>query len=127
MRLGRRVLVVDDEPAVTESIRAILTMADYDCAMTYSGAEALQLVPTFKPDLVISDVLMPDMTGLQLASELRNTNPYLPIVLLSGSAATQELLTQAGENVGPVLAKPYSPRELLRVVAALLATAQNAA
>jgi CheY-like chemotaxis protein len=119
--LARRILVVDDERGIADSLKTILTIAGYDCTAAYSAIEAMQLLTSFQPHLVITDVIMPGMTGVDLASELRNTHPGLPVILLSGNAATQELLTRAGETVGPVLLlpKPYSPRELLGLVSRL--------
>jgi CheY-like chemotaxis protein len=127
--MGRRVLVVDDDRGVIDTLQTILTMAGYDCATSDNGNEALELVCHFDPHLVISDVMMPGMSGVELALELRNSRPQLRIILLSGHANTQDLLTQAGESLGPVLVlpKPYPPRELLRLVAELTDTAQSAA
>jgi CheY-like chemotaxis protein len=127
--MGRRVLVVDDDRGVIDTLQTILSIAGYDCATSDNGNEALQLACHFDPHLVISDVMMPGMSGVELALELRNSRPQLRIILLSGHANTQDLLTQAGESLGPVLVlpKPYPPRELLRLVAELTDTAQSAA
>ncbi len=67
---------------------------------------------------------MPGMTGVQLAAELRASMPSLLVILLSGNAATEDLMVQAGGATGPVvlLAKPCPPRELLRVIADVLRT-----
>ena len=125
---SRRVLVVDDDRGIADSLQTILAIAGYDCIATYSASEAIRLVSTFMPHLVISDVVMPGMTGIDLASTLRGSNPSLPVILLSGNAATEELLVQAGEGLGSVLvlAKPYSPRKLLRIVAEITELTQSA-
>jgi CheY-like chemotaxis protein len=127
--MGRRVLVVDDDRGVIDTLQTILTMAGYDCATSDNGNEALELVCHFDPHLVISDVMMPGMSGVELALELKNSHPQLRIILLSGHANTQELLMQAGESLGPVLVlpKPFPPRDLLKLVAELTDTAQIAA
>jgi CheY-like chemotaxis protein len=127
--MGRRVLVVDDDRGVIDTLQTILTMAGYDCATSDNGNEALELVCHFDPHLVISDVMMPGMSGVELALELKNSHPQLRILLLSGHANTQELLTQAGESLGPVLVlpKPFPPRDLLKLVTELTDTAQSAA
>jgi DNA-binding response OmpR family regulator len=116
--LKRRILIVDDEPGITKSLSAILTISGYECLAASSATEARQLLANFNPDLIISDVIMPGMSGVELAAELCTSHPALPVILLSGNAATQELLTRAGGSIGPaiVLPKPYSPRELLRLV-----------
>lgn len=75
----------------------------------YSALEALLAVPSFCPQLIIADVIMPEKTGIDLASELRTSVPELPIILLSGNAGTEELLRQSGmQHDGVlVLAKPF--------------------
>jgi len=127
--MGRRVLVVDDDRGIVDTLQTILTMAGYDCATSDNGNDALQLAGHFDPHLVISDVMMPGMSGVELALKLRNSHPRMRIILLSGHANTQDLLTQAGESLGTVLVlpKPYPPRELLKLVAELTDTAHSAA
>lgn len=116
-----RILVVDDERGIADSVRAILRMNGYESIAMYSAREALDAIPTVRPHLVISDVVMPDMNGIELLSELRALYPDTSVILISGNAATEQLLVEAGEAFKSVkiLAKPFSPRELLRVVAAL--------
>ncbi|HYG97672.1 MAG TPA: response regulator [Terriglobales bacterium] len=114
--MATRILVIDDDRGIADSLKTILESAGYDCAVTYNGADALRFAPTFCPNLVISDVIMPGMSGIELASRLQASDPSVRVLLLSGNAATEELLTDAGGHALLVLAKPYSPRELLRVV-----------
>lgn len=125
--MARRVLVVDDEKGIADSLTVILTFGGFECAAAYNGEDAMRLVASFKPDLVISDVIMPGLSGVDLASELRMAQPSIPIILLSGNAATEELLTNADERIGSalVLPKPYSPRELVKLVGQLLDVAQK--
>lgn len=116
--MAPRILVVDDDRHIADTLKTILESVGYDCVVSYSAADALETVELVKPVLVISDVVMPGMTGIELVLQLRARDPHLRIILLSGNAATEELLAQAGETVGPVtvIAKPCSPRELIRVV-----------
>ena len=97
--MGRRVLVVDDDRGIVDTLQTILTMAGYDCATSDNGNDALQLAGHFDPHLVISDVMMPGMSGVELALKLRNSHPRMRIILLSGHANTQDLLTQAPSPV----------------------------
>jgi len=125
----KRVLVVDDERGVDDTLKTILTLSGYDCAVAYTASDALKVVNSFGPHLVITDVIMPGMNGIDLASELRTSHPFLPVILLSGNALSQELLAQADESLGPVLLlpKPFSPRQMLRVVAELTGTMRSTA
>ncbi len=120
-----RILIVDDERGIADSLREILNNSGYEARSVYSAQEALEIVPGFRPNLVISDVVMPGKTGVELASELRTWSPKLPVMLLSGNAATEELLAAYRDRLGRVLvlAKPFAPRELLRVIREVTAKA----
>ena len=113
-----RILVVDDDRKIADSLCSILELAGHEAMATYAAEEALELVGVLQPNLVIADVVMPGKTGIELASELRNTHPQIPLILLSGNAGTEELLNQAGSQIDGVLvlAKPFPPRDLVRIV-----------
>lgn len=114
-----QVLVVDDNRDIADTLCVILKSAGYECLATYSGEEAAGSLVFAKPDLVIADVVMPGMSGIELCIQLHATNPSLPVILLSGNAATEELLQHGRAHMGDavvVMAKPCPPRELLRAV-----------
>jgi DNA-binding response OmpR family regulator len=109
------VLVVDDERLIADTITAILTEHGFVAFKAYSGEEALRVAATLRPDIVVSDVLMPQMSGVQMAIQIKRSLPATRIVLLSGQAATAELMRQA-EAEGykfELLAKPIHPEELV--------------
>ena len=109
------VLVVDDERLIADTISAILTEHGFVAFKAYSGAEAVRLAVETHPDIVVSDVLMPMMSGIQMAIQIKESLPRTRIVLLSGQAATAELMRQAaaaGHNF-ELLAKPIHPEELV--------------
>jgi two-component system nitrogen regulation response regulator NtrX len=85
-----RVLVVDDEPAIRDTMRMILEYDGYECLVAGSGPEGLSTVERDKPDLVFLDIKMPGIDGLEVLSRLRGLNESLPVVIISahGSAAT---------------------------------------
>jgi two-component system nitrogen regulation response regulator NtrX len=85
-----RVLVVDDEPAIRDTMRMILEYEGYECLVAGSGPEGLATVEREKPDLVFLDIKMPGIDGLEVLSRLRGANESLPVVIVSahGSAAT---------------------------------------
>lgn len=109
------VLVVDDEPLIADTLCAILREHGFVADKAYSGEEALRLVDERRPDIVLTDVLMPNMSGVDMAIEIQDRLPGTRIVLLSGQAATAELMRRAadqGYNF-ELLAKPIHPEDLI--------------
>ncbi len=116
------VLVVDDERLIADTLSAILTEHGFIAFKAYSGEEAVRVAEAVRPDIVLSDVLMPNMTGIQMAIHIKKSLPSTRIVLLSGQAATAELMRQAaaaGHNF-ELLAKPIHPEELVMKVKELI-------
>lgn len=110
-----RVLVADDEHVIANTLAIILNQSGFDAHAVYSGEKAVELAGTMKPDMVISDVIMTGMTGIEAAIQIRTLLPQCKILLFSGQAATADLLetarTQGHEF--EILAKPVHPTDLL--------------
>jgi CheY-like chemotaxis protein len=123
------ILVVDDEPAILMTAAAILDMQGYRTATASDGLAALERALELKPDLVLSDVVMPRMNGVQLAIELKQRLPSTSVLLFSGNAATADIMEVArtqGHEFN-ILAKPVPMDELLAAVkSSLSARAANA-
>jgi CheY-like chemotaxis protein len=114
MERKHRILVVDDERAIADTLAAILGSA-FEVHVAYSGQRALEIAAAVEPDLVLSDVMMPDKNGIEVAHWISETLPNCKILLFSGSAAAADLLLEArrsGKN-WEVLSKPVHPRDLL--------------
>ena len=110
-----KVLVVDDERVIADTLAIILNQAGFNAAAVYTGTEAVERAKKEKPDLVISDVIMPDMNGIEAAIRIRQMLPGCKILLFSGQAATADLLEKArlqGHEF-EILAKPVHPQDLL--------------
>ena len=110
-----KVLVVDDERVIADTLAIILNQAGFNAAAVYTGTEAVERARKEKPDLVISDVIMPDMNGIEAAIRIRQMLPGCKILLFSGQAATADLLEKArlqGHEF-EILAKPVHPQDLL--------------
>ena len=110
-----KVLVVDDEQMIADTLAIILNQSGYDAVAVYTGAAALESARANKPDLVISDVIMPDMNGIEAVIKIREFLPGCKVLLFSGQAATADLLEMA-RNQGhefEILAKPVHPQDLL--------------
>lgn len=108
-------LVVDDEPLIADTLCAILREHGFTALRAYSGEEALTVVETHHPDIVLTDVVMPSMSGVDMAMKIQDRLPGTRVVLLSGQSATAELMRRAvarGYNF-ELLAKPIHPEHLI--------------
>lgn len=108
-----RVLVVDDELIVADTLTAILCLRGYDAFELSSAEEALPWCHTHKPDVVIADVNMGTMNGVQLAIHLAGGLPECKVLLISGSALTPPLQKQSGGYQFDFMAKPVHPQEII--------------
>jgi len=111
------ILVVDDEPLVADTLSAILAQAGYKTHTAYDGTTALQLASEFTPHLLISDVAMPEMNGVELAIALVVEQTKCKVLLFSGHATSADLVdaVDAGHEFR-LLRKPIHPTELLRYI-----------
>ena len=114
-RAKRKVLVVDDEHRIADTLAAILNQSGFDAFAVYTGISAVDRARELSPDLVISDVIMPDMNGIEAAILIRRMLPACKILLFSGQAATADLLERARTqgHEFEILAKPVHPQDLL--------------
>lgn len=110
-----RVLVVDDERVIADTLSIILNQNGFDASAVYTGTAAVDKARETKPELVISDVIMPDMNGIEAAIRIRQLLPGCKILLFSGQAATADLLEKARAqgHEFDILAKPVHPQDLL--------------
>ncbi len=110
-----RVLVADDEQVIANTLVIILNQAGFEARAVYSGEKAIDMLDSFQPDMLISDVIMTGMTGIEAAIEVRNRLPKCKILLFSGQAATADLLERARAqgHEFEILAKPVHPTDLL--------------
>jgi CheY-like chemotaxis protein len=113
---ARRILVVDDEILIADTIVQILNRNGFIAEAAYSGAQAIECARLNCPDLVLSDVLMPQIDGVEAAIQISQLCPDARIILFSGQAATLEILSRAsdrGYNF-ELLPKPIHPNQLIQ-------------
>jgi len=110
-----RVLVADDEQVIANTLAIILNQAGFEAKAVYSGEAAIASVDDFYPDMLISDVIMTGMTGIEASIKIREKLPSCKILLFSGQAATADLLEKARTqgHEFEILAKPVHPTDLL--------------
>ena len=114
-----RVLVVDDDHAVADSLAAILEILGHTSSVAYNADHALAIAAEAQPQALITDVMMHGMNGIELSQQFTQLYPNCRVLLTSGNQKTAELL-QESERYGfayPILAKPYHPSEIIRFLA----------
>jgi two-component system phosphate regulon response regulator PhoB len=121
-----RILVVDDEPEAVELIAFNLRQAGFSVTTAADGAEALQKARAQLPDLIVLDVMLPEMDGFEVCKLLRRepATARIPIVMLTAKAAEVDRVLGLELGADDYVVKPFSPRELLLRVRKLLARAQ---
>jgi DNA-binding response OmpR family regulator len=120
----QKILVVDDDENVCELIRLQLEMAGYEPLCAYSGREAVSAAKEHKPSLVILDVLMPEMDGLEVCREVRRFS-NTPIVMLTARGDEFDRVLGLEMGADDYVTKPFSPRELLARIKAVLRRANS--
>ena len=116
---GERILVVDDEPYITDLLSAALRFEGFSVDVAATGEEALQLARSERPDLVMLDVMLPDLEGIEVCRRLRAGGDRVPVVFLTARDATEDKV--AGLAIGDdYVTKPFSLDELVARVRAVL-------
>jgi DNA-binding response OmpR family regulator len=121
----RRVLIVDDDPKVCETLDRYLAHAGYATVTAMDGAKALEAARSFAPDLIVLDLMLPAIDGLAVCRMLRATSA-VPIIMLTAKSTERDKLAGLELGADDYLTKPFSPRELVaRVEAVLRRVAQH--
>lgn len=107
-----RVLVVDDEPIVLKSCRLVLEAEGWEMIPASSVAEALSILESITPDLLLVDVKMPVHDGMYLMRKVREKRPGIPIIVMSGYATSETIKEAEGLGAAVFLPKPFTPDEL---------------
>jgi DNA-binding response OmpR family regulator len=119
---SKKILVIDDEPGVVEIARVNLGWEGYDICEAFNGQEGWDKVRSEKPDLVILDVMMPKMSGLELLERIK-ADPHIchvPVIMLTVKAEDMDVLQALEKGAVEYLTKPFDPLNLVRVVKKIL-------
>jgi DNA-binding NtrC family response regulator len=120
---GQKVLIVDDERWTSDTLATIFHIAGYEARAVYSAEEALDVMADWHPALVILDVVLPKMNGIDLAILLAGRQPSCQILLFSGNPNTAQIANAASQAGHPfeILEKPVHPDLMLQIASRLLA------
>jgi DNA-binding NtrC family response regulator len=122
-----KILIADDEHVIADSLAMILTRAGFTARAVYSGEQAVEVARGFQPDMLISDVVMTGMTGIEAAIQVCAELPSCKILLFSGQASSADLLAKARtQNYNfEFLMKPVHPADLLAKIGGVEARVTN--
>jgi len=124
MDASAKLLLIDDEQVITERLQPYLTRAGYDVRVAANGLEALELVETYAPDLIILDVLMPEMDGREVLRRLRMEEDWTPVIMLTQVGESAERTMALLEGADDYINKPFDSNELAARIKAVLRRAQ---
>lgn len=117
------VLVVEDDPVILRLLEVNFELEGFTVLLAHDGAEGIEVARAQKPDLVITDIMMPRTSGLELVTALKadDATRSIPIILLSAKAQTQDLKVGMDAGADDYVTKPFEPLDLVDRVNALLA------
>ena len=120
--MAKKVLIADDEPNIVTSLEYLMTKSGYEVAIARNGEEALALVESFQPDLVLLDVMMPRRSGYEVCQRMRERPEWgrIKIVMLSAKGRDAEVSNGLAIGADAYVTKPFSNRELIARVGGLL-------
>jgi two-component system alkaline phosphatase synthesis response regulator PhoP len=116
---GKKVLVVDDDVKTVELVKLYLERDGYQVLTAYDGIEALRSARESRPDLIVLDLMLPDIDGFEVCRILRHESD-VPIIMLTARSTDQDKLTGLGLGADDYVTKPFSPKELAARVRAVL-------
>jgi DNA-binding response OmpR family regulator len=114
-----KVLLVEDEKKLSSLLKNAIGDSFYSFSVANNGAEGLKIFEKISPDIVITDIMMPNMTGLEMAKEIKNIDKSVPIIILSAFSEADKFLGAIDVGVVKYFIKPFDPDELLEYIESL--------
>jgi len=119
-----KILVVDDEPSISMLIEFNLKLAGFDVRCVHDGEAVFDMLKPFRPDLIVLDLMLPKMDGIQVCRELRKQNNAVPIVMLTALQDVTDKIAGLDNGADDYMTKPFSPQELISRIQAILRRVQ---
>ena len=123
----RRILIVEDERVIADTLGQILSAHGYDVRVAYSAEGAMPMLSAWSPNLALLDVILPKMNGIDFAVSLEKDHPCCGVLLFSGQPTVEQMLQKAREegHSFKIVAKPIHPTVILNTISNLLAGPQS--
>lgn len=112
----RRILICEDERDTQESLKRLLQRKDYEVFGVYDGKDAIDKAKELYPDLILLDIRMPKIDGLEVAREIRKTNKTAKIIIVTAFASPQIEQEASRYDISDYIVKPAAPEDIVRVV-----------
>jgi len=121
--MPHKILIVDDEPNIVISLEFLMQQSGYEVATARDGADAMQKIATFQPDLVLLDIMLPQLNGFEICQRIRENSQWNGIKVIMLSAKGREIEVSKGIALGAdaYVTKPFSTKDLIAQVQRLLA------
>ncbi|MFK7695080.1 response regulator transcription factor [Paenibacillus sp. HJGM_3] len=118
--MKKRILVVDDEPSISMLIEFNLKLVGYEVQCVFDGEAVFDVLPQFRPDLIVLDLMLPKLDGIQVCRRLRSQGNLVPIIMLTALQDLSDKITGLDNGADDYMTKPFSPQELVSRIQAIL-------
>ncbi|UJF34560.1 response regulator transcription factor [Paenibacillus hexagrammi] len=118
--MKRKILVVDDEPSISMLIEFNLKLVGFEVHCVYDGEAVFDAIQTFRPDLIVLDLMLPKMDGFQVCRKLRSQNNLVPIIMLTAMQDLTDKIAGLDNGADDYMTKPFSPQELVSRIQAIM-------
>lgn len=124
--MNKKILVVDDEPSISMLIEFNLKLAGFDVYCVYDGETVFKAIQSFRPDLIVLDLMLPKMDGFQVCKQLRDQNNLVPIIMLTAMQDLSDRIAGLDNGADDYMTKPFSPQELISRIRAIFRRTETA-
>ncbi len=119
-----KIAVIDDEKKIADVIESYLVKEGFEIVKAFNGKDGLSVFYSFSPDLIILDLMLPDISGEEICREIRKTSS-LPIIMLTAKSSEENIISGISIGADDYITKPFSPREVVARVKALIRRSKN--
>ncbi|GIQ70725.1 DNA-binding response regulator [Xylanibacillus composti] len=124
--MNKKILVVDDEPSISMLIEFNLKLAGFEVYCVYDGETVFEAIQTFRPDLIVLDLMLPKMDGYQVCKQLRDQKNLVPIIMLTAMQDLSDKIAGLDNGADDYMTKPFSPQELISRIRAIFRRTETA-